>query len=117
MLLLALAQILDCQSSTVCPTKEQLLEAIIERDGEEFGKAAAGLSALDGDMELVPTKTNPRIRDIACVIPGDAPDRAVDCRYTVRYRSFTVYEIATLKPIATNRWRVESYKSMMRAQR
>ncbi|RYG98660.1 MAG: hypothetical protein EON58_06440 [Alphaproteobacteria bacterium] len=118
MLLFALAQILNCQSAAVCPTKDQLLEAIVERDREEYGKAAAGLSMSNGDMELVKTTDDPRIGDIACVVDGGGTSgAAVDCRYVVRYRSFAVYEIATLKPIAAHKWRIESSKAMIRPQR
>jgi hypothetical protein len=67
MLLFALAQIVPCESSRLCPTKQQVLEAVIERDNEAFGSAAADLSSLDQDMELVKTTNNPKISDIACV--------------------------------------------------
>jgi len=114
MLLFALAQIVPCESSRLCPTKQQVLEAVIERDNEAFGSAAADLSSLDQDMELVKTTNNPKISDIACVDADDTSELAVDCRYTVKYRTFAAYEIATLKLIAPGRWRIASYKRMTR---
>jgi len=117
MLFFALAHIVHCEFSRLCPTEQQVLESVIERDNEAFGSEAAGLSLLNPDMELVKTTNNPKISDIACVGADNTSEPAVDCRYTVKYRTFAVYEIATLKLIASNKWRIVSYKQMTRRRR
>lgn len=117
MLLFVLAQIAHCESSHLCPTKQQVLEAVIERDNEAFGSESVSLSVLDQDMELVKTTNDPKISDIECIGVDDTSEPAVDCRYTVKCRAFAAYEITTLKLIASGRWRIVSYKHMTRRRR
>jgi hypothetical protein len=106
-----------CEPSERCPTKQQVLEAVVERDNETFGREAATLSLLDQDMEIVKITNNPRISGVECFGVEDSSVNTVDCRYSVKYRPYSTYEIATLKLNGWGRWRIESYKKIVRQRR
>ena len=94
--LFLLAAVSPCAVPTLCPSHDELVDAV--REGEaEIVQSATNTISRDhpGDVVIVHVEPARRISDMVC---GDAvmgAPRSMNCKFTVHYARRIVYRIAT----------------------
>lgn len=105
--LMMLASISRCVSPELCPSNEELVEAVTARDAA-FVYAISAQAAEDdpSSITLVHTERILKISDVVCgdQLPGDTS--TITCKFTVRYFSQNSYQVARLSKQAEG-WLIE----------
>lgn len=119
--LLLAASISRCVVPTVCPSDEELLIAVRNRDGAIIQEVANQAEQENPEsIVLVHGERIRRISDVLCgdEMPSDRPDvpRSVICKFTVRYRSSDAYTVAIIVQ-QTDGWEIENALSVSRKRR
>jgi len=93
--LFILAAVSPCAAPTLCPSRQELVEALRAQVDDRISAYYKNRSS-DDDLVMVMAKKFMGVSDMVC---GDAlspGSRSMNCKYTVRYRSDIAYEVATL---------------------
>ncbi|MEO9132913.1 MAG: hypothetical protein ABI240_17135 [Sphingomonas sp.] len=94
--LFLLAAVSPCVSPNLCPTRKELIAAIMARAWKDINNGSLP-EPKDSLMDSVFAPS--RVSSVSDIVCGDAlPDapRSMNCRYTVRYAHNISYELATL---------------------
>ena len=92
--LVLLAAAGPCAVPTLCPTRKQLVSALMARAEGTI----ATIDAQSGPNDTI-IRVPSRILGVSDMVCGEAlPDapQSIDCKYTVRYSGDISYEVATL---------------------
>jgi hypothetical protein len=100
-LAMILAGLSRCSVATLCPTDDQILTAVRNRDNDMVF-ALSNQAARDdpNSITLIHTLRIKRISDVVCGdalpsdLPGDPP--TVNCKFTVRYSSKDAFTVAKM---------------------
>ena len=119
--LLLIASMSRCTSPTVCPSDEELLSAVRNRDGAIIQEVANQAETEDpGSIVLIHGERIRRISDVLCgdEMPSDRPGepRSVICKFTVRYWSNDAYTVARMVQQAGG-WEIDDALSVSRKRR
>ena len=116
-----MASITRCAAPTLCPTDEQLLEAVRNRDGAVV-QAMSNQAAQDdpNSVALIHSERIKRISDIVCgdQLPSDLPGNPVviNCKFTVRYWSRNAYTVARMV-LRNSEWEIDEAFAVTRERR
>ena len=112
-LLFALASMSHCVSSHFCPTEQELLEAVKERDSEHDAAIMVRIEADNPGIFFVTERKHKTIlSNIICGEPHMDLETTINCSFTAKYRGMIAYEVATLK--RDGRWRISDYNRVER---
>ena len=99
--LLILANVSRCAAPTLCPTDEQLLAAVRNRDSAVV-QAASNQAAQDdpSSIVLIHSERIKRVSNVFCsdVLPNDLPGSptTINCAFVVRYWSRDAHTVARM---------------------
>ena len=119
--LLILASVSRCAAPTLCPTDEQLLAAVRNRDGAVV-QAASNQAAQDDPTSVVMIHSEriKRISDVLCsdALPNDLSGNptTINCAFVVRYWSRDAHTVARLVR-RSDAWEIENALMVTRDRR
>ena len=111
--LFMLAAVSPCAVPTLCPTRKEIILAIMARN-------MAGLAERNAQEELSGVVLAPaRVTSVSDLVCGDGTfakePRSTDCKFTVRYKYQISYAIATLV-WQDGKWVITDYHHVWRNQ-
>ncbi len=90
LMLMMMASDARCQVPDACPTDDQLIAAIREREQQHIAEAEAADPTIKASVPPILS-----IKDVFCAAPFEDSGK-VNCKFTVRYPKIVSYRVAGL---------------------